>query len=88
MGNANINSNCWDCKHKEEVPGNCHIKCNKPDPQMTGDPHGIKHGWFLYPLLFDPIWRAKECCNFESKTVSHAVSDAVSGAVSDVRPTT
>lgn len=81
-------TNCWDCKHKRTVPGDAHIKCVKPDPKMTGNQHGIKNGWFYYPLLFDPIWRTKECDNYESKTVSHAVSDAISDAVSDVRPTT
>jgi len=32
---------------------------------MTGNAHGVKNGWFIYPLLFDPIWKTKECDNFE-----------------------
>jgi hypothetical protein len=72
-------SECYSCKHKEEVPGNCHIKCNKPDPEMTGNPHGLKHGWFIYPLLFDPVWKEKVCANYESRnSVNHAISGAVS----------
>jgi hypothetical protein len=71
---------CFECKFKESVPGNYHIKCNKPDPEMTGNAHGIREGWFYYPMLFDPIWKTKECSNFQSnKVVSEAVSDAVSG---------
>lgn len=69
---------CWECKNKRSVLGNYHIQCAKPDPDMTGNPHGIKKGWFYYPMLFDPIWGDKECCNFESSAVSLPVSPAVS----------
>lgn len=62
-----LETNCYKCKNKREVPGNAHIKCVKPDPKMTGDPHGIRNGWFIYPSLFDPVWRTKECDNFEGK---------------------
>lgn len=31
---------------------------------MVGDKHGIVNGWFLYPILFDPIWKEKKCDNF------------------------
>lgn len=58
---------CYECKHKREVPGNCHIRCAKPDPSMTGNPHGIKHGWFYYPYLFDPVWKTSLCANFEER---------------------
>ena len=59
-------SKCYDCAHMREVAGNAHIKCVKPDVQMTGQQHGIRNGWFMYPLLFDPTWMTKECVNFES----------------------
>ena len=62
-----MKDNCEVCKHKRYVPGDTHIACVRPDPDMTGDPHGIKNGWFIYPLLFDPMWKTKECCNFEQK---------------------
>lgn len=58
---------CYDCIHKRSVPGNAHIRCAKPDKQMTGDSHGIRNGWFIYPLLFDPTWKTKDCNNFEKK---------------------
>ena len=63
----NMKLNCYDCIHMREVPDNAHISCAKPDPDMTGDPHGIRMGWFIYPLLFDPIWGTKECAHFWSK---------------------
>ncbi len=71
---------CYSCKHRRNVPGNCHIECVKPDQDMTGNSHGIKNGWFMYPWLFDPVWKTKLCDNFESK---EAVSDSVSSAVRD-----
>ena len=58
---------CHKCKYMRTVPGNCHIQCVNPDPNMTGNPHGIRKGWFIYPLLFDPVWGEKECANYEEK---------------------
>lgn len=70
---------CYKCKHRREVPGNAHIACAKPCVQVTGDPHGIANGWFMYPLLFDPTWGSTPCTTFESaESVSPAVSDPVS----------
>ena len=69
---------CYNCINRMVVPGNAHIRCLKPDMEMTGDRHGIKKGWFYYPLLFDPVWATKECSNFESSAVSNPVSGAVS----------
>lgn len=58
---------CFKCKHKQPVPGDTHIACWRPDPQVRGDAHGIKNGWFYYPFLFDPIWMITECRNFEPR---------------------
>jgi len=33
---------------------------------IAGDPHGIKNGWFMWPLNFDPIW-LRNCDGFERK---------------------
>ena len=73
---------CWDCRSKREVPGNAHIACATPDVDMTGNDHGIKNGWFVYPLLFDPVWKTKLCSNYVPKN-SDAVRDAVSGVVNE-----
>jgi hypothetical protein len=58
-------SNCWKCKEKRSIPGNCHVKCANPDPEMKGKKHGIVNGWFNYPRCFDPVWVDKDCSNFE-----------------------
>ena len=67
MGSTKKKDDCYLCKHKRDVPGNCHIRCAKPDPNMTGYAHGIENGWFIYPYLFDPVWKTKECSMFEQK---------------------
>jgi hypothetical protein len=36
------------------------------DMKITGDPHGIKNGWFNWPFNFDPIW-LNECNGFKPK---------------------
>lgn len=33
---------------------------------VTGNPHGIRHGWFAWPLNFDPTW-LETCQGFEEK---------------------
>jgi len=60
-----IMSECYSCKHRMTIPGDAHISCAKPDPEMTGNPHGIKNNWFFYPFNFDPIWKTKLCSNYE-----------------------
>jgi len=34
--------------------------------KVVGNDHGVKKGWFLWPLNFDPIW-LEECDGFENK---------------------
>ena len=72
---------CYECVHRRTIPGDCHSMCVMPDAHMTGNEHGIRKGWFMYPINFDPTWKTKLCDNFESK--SDAISVAVSGAVSE-----
>ncbi len=56
---------CRTCKHRREVSWNTHIECVKPCSQVVGVEHGIRNGWFIYPLLFDPIW-GSGCTNYEA----------------------
>lgn len=62
--------NCYKCKHRQEVPGSAHSKCDSLAPEigiavMIGNvtikglglnPVGVKGGWANWPLDFDPIW--------------------------------
>ena len=33
---------------------------------IEGNPHGIKNGWFVWPIDFDPVW-VETCTGFEQK---------------------
>jgi hypothetical protein len=59
---------CSTCAHRREHFYSHHILCAKPDAKMTGDPHGIKKGWFMYPFMFDPVWKTSPCANHEPST--------------------
>lgn len=59
------NNECHTCAHQNPVPGNAHIRCSNPDKSMRGHPHGVANGWFYYPELFDPVWKAVECVNYD-----------------------
>jgi hypothetical protein len=72
-------SECWSCKNKRPIPGDAHISCAKPDANMTGNKHGIRSGWFMYPFNFDPVWKEKLCDNYESD------ASVVSGVVSGIK---
>lgn len=60
---------CYSCKNKRNVPGDTHIQCVMPDPKVKGSDHGIKNGWFIYPICFDPTWMINKCNNYEAKNV-------------------
>jgi hypothetical protein len=34
----------------------------------TGNPHGKRMGWFLYPFLFDPVWKEVGCPNYSAES--------------------
>ena len=64
MKEKTMYNECYSCQNKREVPGNTHIKCVDPDPDMTGHKHGIEKGWYVYPVLFDPVWKTNMCSNY------------------------
>lgn len=33
---------------------------------ISGNKHGISHGWFMWPVNFDPVW-LENCDGFEQK---------------------
>jgi len=58
---------CNKCENKRTIPGDCHISCAIPDPEMKGNEHGIRHGWFYYPFNFDPVWGTRACQNYKER---------------------
>ena len=61
---------CDSCAYKQEVPGDAHIQCvyrwAEGDAIPTGHPHGVKMGWFYFPVLFDPTWGPDTCVGFST----------------------
>lgn len=33
---------------------------------ISGDPYGIRNGWFMWPVNFDPVW-LRSCDGFKQK---------------------
>ena len=57
---------CYSCAYRTSVPGSAHSRCtfnfskaNIPMPQ--GAAHGIRNGWWLFPLNYDPTWMEGDC---------------------------
>lgn len=49
------------------IPGDAHVQCINPDSDMVGNDYGIRKGWFIYLIKYDPAWKVKLCSNFEEK---------------------
>lgn len=56
--------NCYKCKHRGNVAGSCHSSCNNKTCNVGAESHGIKNGWFMFPVDFDPTWLTS-CNGFE-----------------------
>jgi len=64
--------NCYNCTYRGEIPGDAHSRCKfnwslseiKPP---KADEQGIRKGWYLFPLNFDPVWQKEECKAFSDK---------------------
>ena len=55
---------CSGCAYREEIPGDAHSRCAydwRGHARPTGDPHGVRMGWFSFPLNYDPTWGPNEC---------------------------
>ena len=57
--------NCLKCVHRREIPGNAHSRCNNFQAKVKGNETGIRSGWFIWPLNFDPVWLV-ECNGFST----------------------
>lgn len=52
----NDKPDCYKCVHRLSVPGDCHSRCNNHNAKVSGAAHGIRNGWFFWPVNFDPTW--------------------------------
>ena len=66
---------CYKCIHRRDLAGDAHSQCQHPKASIAymagvpsplnikGDSHGIRNGWFMWPMNYDPIW-LKNCDGF------------------------
>ena len=60
-GKMSERPNCYDCKHRGEVPGSAHSRCKHPlafeagadKLNVSGNSIGIRRGWFNWPFDYD-----------------------------------
>ena len=57
---------CYECQYRYDIPGDSHSRCGNLAATVTGNPHGIKNGWFFHPFNFDPTWLLT-CDGFKPK---------------------
>jgi len=74
--------NCYECKHRVNILGDCHSECKHPNAflhmvaamaggskysKVRANPHGVTNGWFCWPFNFDPVW-LEDCELFEENS--------------------
>ena len=65
-------TSCYECGYKGDTPGSAHIRC-KHNWQKSGlsvpkgNPHGIRRGWWMFPVSFDPVWMLEPCPAFAAE---------------------
>lgn len=70
-------SNCYECIHRGALPGSCHSRCRNISAKVKMNPYGVKSGWGLWPIDFDPIW-VESCDGFSQDT-----ADKIEGGEDD-----
>lgn len=82
--------NCYNCKHRGDLVGDCHSSCEHPEAQnnarkahltlnVIGNKHGINNGWFIWPWNFDPIW-LERCDGFQAVENTETTPEAAQEA--------
>ena len=75
-----MKAKCFECAYKGAKPGDAHTRCkydwSKSKFMMPrGNPHGIRHGWYMFPLNYDPVWMQEECQAFATEANPDMVKD-------------
>lgn len=47
---------CYSCRYRRDIPGDQHSLCMNTSAMVEGNAHGIRMGWFIWPVNFDPVW--------------------------------
>jgi hypothetical protein len=51
-----VKPNCYECVHRQGIPGDCHSACKNTKAKVEGNEIGVRKGWFMHPFNFDPRW--------------------------------
>lgn len=57
---------CYSCIYQKELSYSCHSECANHEAKVSANPHGIKNGWFMWPINFDPCW-LESCDGFSQR---------------------
>ncbi len=68
MAKPKMCGKCYECKHREGIPGDCHSSCTNRSATVVGAERGIANGWFVWPYNFDPTW-LEACDGFKPRAV-------------------
>jgi len=63
---------CYKCKHRRGTQWGHHSSCVNGKAYVKGNAHGIRNGWFLWPINFDPVW-LDSCDGFDLADASESV---------------
>ena len=76
MASVEDKARCSVCVYKRNVPGNAHIQCafdwlkalksGHVNMLPLGNGYGIGQGWYMFPVLYDPIWQVMKCQAFNT----------------------
>ena len=58
--------NCYTCVYRGAIPGDAHSSCSNRKAKVVGNDHGIRSGWFMWPINFDPVW-LEECDGYKEE---------------------
>ena len=84
-------NNCHNCGYKVTNPGTHHVGCqfdwinmnhlDRINDLPEADDHPKRHGWWEWPIIFDPIWMLSPCKQWvpkgEGKEFCHPVQTLV-----------
>ena len=75
-----MKAKCYECAYRGSVPGSAHIACRfawakSEHPIPLGKEHGVRNGWWVFPMDFDPVWMISECPAFADEADPEMIAE-------------
>lgn len=85
-----IKKTCYNCVYRGQVLGSAHSNCSfnfqKAGVEIPkGDQHGVRSGWYNFPIDFDPVWMTKPCPAFSTEKNNEMVIEPVMSLIQILR---